>query len=111
MSAKGPRSARALRGPARVCALAMLALVLAAAAPGVAHARSAAAQGPGPSTCVVRSLPSFVAQGEFGTTATVADVIEVGCDPTIYGTDSKIKITASQLYSRCKGRLVWIVPN
>jgi hypothetical protein len=62
-------------------------------------------------TCVVHSLPSFIAQGEFTTTATVADIIEVECDPTVYGTESKIKITASQLYSRCKGRLTWFVPN
>jgi hypothetical protein len=60
---------------------------------------------------VVHSLPSFTAQGEFATTATVGDIIEVECDPTIYGTESKIKITASQLYSRCKGRLTWFVPN
>jgi hypothetical protein len=64
-----------------------------------------------PGTCVVRSLPSFVAQGEFDTTATVADVVEVGCDPTIYGTGSRLSITASQLYSRCKESLTWFVPN
>jgi hypothetical protein len=62
-------------------------------------------------TCVVHSLPSFVAQGEFTASATVADVIEVECDPTIYGTGSKIKITANQLFTRCRGVLTWIVPN
>jgi hypothetical protein len=62
-------------------------------------------------TCVVHSLPSFVAQGEFANTATVADVIEVECNPTIYGTGSKMKITAHQLYSRCKDDLTWIIPN
>jgi hypothetical protein len=62
-------------------------------------------------TCVVHSLKSFTAQGEFLTSATVADIIEVECDPTVYGTGSKIKITASQLFSRCKGKLTWFVPN
>ena len=56
-------------------------------------------------TCVVHSLPSFVAQGEFENTATVGDVITVSCDPTVYGTESKIKFTAAQLYTRCKNRL------
>ena len=64
-----------------------------------------------PATCVVHSLPSFVAQGEFAVTATAADIIEVECNPNIYGTESKIKITASQLYSRCKNKLRWYVPN
>jgi len=62
-------------------------------------------------TCVVHSLPSFVLQGEFENTATVADIVEVECDPTIYGTGSKIKITANQLYSLCKGNLTWYEPN
>ena len=62
-------------------------------------------------TCVVHSLPSFVAQGEFENTATVGDVITVSCDPTVYGTESKIKFTAAQLYTRCKNRLVWFIPN
>ena len=58
----------------------------------------AAAQATG-KTCVVHSLPSFIAQGEnvgdIKTAATVADIVEVECDPTIYGTGSKIKITAN----------------
>jgi hypothetical protein len=79
---------------------------------GTASARGTAAVTTTTSdTCVVNSLPSFTAQGEFGTSATVADIIEVECDPTVYGTESKIKITASQLFSRCKGKLTWFVPN
>jgi len=62
-------------------------------------------------TCVVHSLPSFVAQGEFANTATVGDVITVSCDPTVYGTGSKIKVTAAQLYTRCKDSLLWLIPN
>jgi hypothetical protein len=61
--------------------------------------------------CIIKTLPSFVAQGEFGTTATVADVIEIGCDPTLYGTTSKIRVIDSQLYSRCGGDVSWYIPN
>jgi hypothetical protein len=59
----------------------------------------------------VHSLPSFVAQGEFGASATAADVIEVECNPAIYGTGSPIRVTAAQLFSRCGDRLTWIEPN
>jgi hypothetical protein len=78
---------------------------------------SASAHGTAPaapsenSTCVVHSLPKFVAQGEFSTAATVADVVEVECNPAIYGTGSKMKITANQLFSRCKSNLTWYIPN
>ncbi len=58
-------------------------------------------------TCAVHSLPSFVAQGEFENQASVADVIEVECNPFVYGTGSKVTITASQLYSRCSGDILW----
>jgi hypothetical protein len=62
-------------------------------------------------TCVVESLSSFVAQGEFGASATAADIIQVECNPEVYGTGSPIRITANQLLSRCNGKLTWIVPN
>jgi len=65
----------------------------------------------GTGTCTVKSLPSFTAQGEFGNTATVADVIEVGCDPAEYGTGSEVEVVASQLYSRCNGDISWYIPN
>jgi hypothetical protein len=61
-------------------------------------------------TCEVHSLPSFIAQGEFGASATAADIIEVECDPTVYGTGSPMRVTDFQLFSRCK-TLTWIVPN
>ena len=64
-----------------------------------------------PATCLIHSLPSFTAQGELKVAATVADIIEVECNPTVYGTESKIKITASQLFNGCKGHLTWFVPN
>ena len=68
---------------------------------------SASAQVTEGTTCAVHSLPSFVAQGEFSHQATVADVIEVECNPFVYGTGSKVTVTASQLYSRCSGDISW----
>ncbi len=62
-------------------------------------------------TCKVHSLPKFIAQGEESASATVADVVEVECDPTIYGTGSKMRITANQLFTICKGDVTWYVPN
>jgi hypothetical protein len=122
--AEGPRRAQATRGPVRPFAvlsfLVVVAVAIAVTTPGAARARpapsssparSAAASESTPATCVVHSLPSFVGQGEFRLTATVADIVEVECNPNVYGTGSKIKITASQLYSRCKAKLTWYVPN
>ena len=105
-------------------ALAFLAVLavsaIAATTPGAAQgrpahsastARSAATDGPAPATCIVHSLPTFTAQGEEATAATVADVVEVECNPSVYGTGSRVKITASQLFTRCEGKLTWYVPN
>src|SRR5664280_954529 len=72
---------------------------------------SAKAQGTEGSTCAIHSLPSFVAQGEFSLQATAADVIEVECNPFLYGTGSKVTVIASQLYSRCNGDIKWYIPN
>src|SRR5664280_3819721 len=72
---------------------------------------SAKAQGTVGSTCAIHSLPSFVAQGEFSHQATAADIIEVECNPFLYGTGSKVTVIASQLYSRCNSDITWYVPN
>lgn len=73
---------------------------------------SAKPQATTPTTgCQVISQPSFVLQGEFGQTATAADVIEVSCDPFTYGTGSKVTVIASQLFSRCHNDISWYVPN
>ena len=48
--------------------------------------------------------------GEFADTATVADVVEVECNPFVYGTGAEVTVTASQLYSRCH-EVSWYVPN
>jgi len=79
---------------------------------GVASAHGVPAGDPAASTgsCTVVSLPSFVAQGEYGYAASVADVVEVSCNPYTYGTGQEVSVTASQLASRCHN-LAWIVPN
>jgi len=61
-------------------------------------------------SCTVVSLPSFVAQGEYGYAASVADVVEISCNPYTYGTGQEVSVTAAQLYDRCHN-LAWIVPN
>jgi len=60
--------------------------------------------------CTVKSLPSFIAQGEYGTAASVADVIEIGCNPSEYGTGSEVVVLDSQLYSRCE-TVTWYIPG
>ena len=67
--------------------------------------------GPAAGQCTVTSLPSFVAQGEYGTTASVADVIEIGCNPSEYGTGSEVVVQDSQLYSRCEEKVTWYIPG
>ncbi len=64
----------------------------------------------GSGTCTVKSLPSFIAQGEFDNKATVGDVIEVSCDPYTYSAGAEVTLTASQLYSRCH-EISWYNPN
>jgi hypothetical protein len=80
---------------------------------GSASAFSAKPAGTEPPSgqCTVKSLGTFVAQGEFATTATVADNIEIGCDPALYGTGSRLEIVDSQLYSRCGNDISWYIPN
>jgi len=80
---------------------------------GVASAKGSSPAGdPGSSTtgCQVVSLPSFIAQGEYDYAASVADVVEVSCNPYTYGSGQEVTVTASQLASRCHN-LAWIVPN
>lgn len=65
----------------------------------------------GSGACTVKSLPSFIAQGEFSNVATVGDVIEVSCDPYVYSDGAEVTITAAQLYSRCDHEITWYNPN
>ncbi len=76
-----------------------------------AHGTVKPAGSEGTGGCTVKSLPSFVAQGEFEQSATVGDVLEVSCDPYVYSAGASITLTASQLYSRCKDDLTWYDPN
>ena len=77
----------------------------------LSSAAPSAIEAAAPGACLIHSLPSFLAQGEFASTATVADVVEVECDPFVYGTGSEITVSAGQLFSRCGGALTWYVPN
>ena len=93
---------------AGLMALASSFVLMAGTASAHGTAQAQASEG---TTCAVHSLPSFVAQGEFELQATAADVIEVECNPFVYGTGSKVTVIASQLYSRCDKDITWIVPN
>jgi len=89
-----------------VLASSLMLLVGTASAHGTAKPQGSAGSG----TCTVKSLPSFIAQGEFSSSATVGDVIEVSCDPFTYSSGAEVTITASQLYSRCH-EITWYNPN
>jgi hypothetical protein len=88
-----------------------LASLLLLAGTASAHGTVAPQSGPGEGTCTVTSLPSFVAQGEFQTSAMVADVIEVSCNPYAYSDGATVGLTAYQLYNRCHNNLKWLDPN
>jgi hypothetical protein len=62
-----------------------------------------------PETCVVHATPSsFMDQGEFENASSVADIIEVECEP-VYA-EKWVRISANELYSRCDKRLYWRTP-
>jgi hypothetical protein len=62
-----------------------------------------------PETCVIHALPSsFMDQGEFGSASSVADIIEVECEP-VYS-EKYVRISANELYSRCDKKLYWRTP-
>ena len=73
-------------------------LVLAASALCATPAQAAGA-------CAIRSLPSFV---EDSTSASVADVVEVECEPAYAG--DTVRLSAPELSSRCGGGLTWSSP-
>ena len=75
-----------------------------------AHGTVGAAGTEGEGSCTVKSLPSFIAQGEFENAASVGDIIEVSCDPYVYSQGAEVTLTASQLYSRCH-EISWYDPN
>jgi len=72
-------------------------------------ARSASESAPGGGAgCVVNSLPSFMDQGEFGKSSSIADVVEVECEP-VYA-EHTIRFSSNELYSRCQHHLTWSLP-
>lgn len=75
-----------------------------------AHGTVTGAGTEGEGSCTVKSLPSFIAQGEFENAASVGDVIEVSCDPYVYSSGAEVTLTASQLYSRCHD-ITWYDAN
>ena len=59
---------------------------------------------------MIHTLPgSFMDQGEFGSASSVADVIEVECEP-VYA-EKFVRFSASELYSRCDDKLYWTIPT
>jgi len=78
---------------------------------GTASARShaAAEEGSTAEQCLIKTEPgSFVAQGEFGTNSSVADVVEIECNPEL--SEAYVTISSEELYSRCDGDLYWADP-
>jgi len=63
-----------------------------------------------PENCVVHTMPgSFMDQGEFGAASSVADIIEVECEPVF--AEKWVRISATELWSRCDDKLWWTVPT
>jgi len=88
--------------------------IIAAFSPSVAQARSAhlrhsSVGEPTSGSCIIQTLPpSFVDQGEFGASSSVADVVRVSCEPVLAG--QSVKLSSQQLFNRCKGGLSWSAP-
>jgi hypothetical protein len=59
-----------------------------------------------PGACVIHSLPSFMDQGFGGAASSVADIIEIECEP-VYA-ETYVKISSQELYNRCDDRLYWV---
>ena len=100
-----------VQGRTLLAALAVLPVALAlAATPALARSvhRKRTTTVPAES-CVVRTLPgSFVAAGDMYASASVADVVEVSCEP-VYAR-AHVRVSANQLYNRCAQRLSWYPP-
>ena len=84
-------------------------LLASAALAHVVHPKKARVSPSTAETCVVRAMPSaFMDQGELYAGSSVADVIEVSCEP-VYAR-RYVKVSATQLYNRCDQRLAWYEP-
>lgn len=60
-----------------------------------------------PGECVVRSLPSFIGQGEGSTASSIADVVEVAC---FEEAGQAVTVEDPQLYAHCGNHLNWAQP-
>jgi hypothetical protein len=69
-------------------------------------AGTASANNHNPADCQIKTLPSFVDQGEFGEHSSIADIVEVQCSAEFAGTS--VKLSSQQLYNRCQNSLAWI---
>jgi hypothetical protein len=56
-----------------------------------------------PPICVIHSLPQFMDHGEFENHSSVADLIEVDCQPVF--AEHRVEFSAHELASRCK--IIW----
>jgi hypothetical protein len=59
-------------------------------------------------TCVLRSLPRFVERYSPSGYGSVADIVEVGCEPTFAG--DMIEVSSDELYAHCNDQLSWYSP-
>jgi hypothetical protein len=60
----------------------------------------------GSEPCVVYTEPgSFMDQGEFEMSSSIADIVSVECEP-VYA-ERYVRLSANELYSRCDKRLFW----
>jgi hypothetical protein len=62
----------------------------------------------GGKVCGVYSLPSFMDQGEASQAGSVADIVQVECEPSRAG--QEVAISAPSLYQLCGERLSWSEP-
>lgn len=90
------------RRPLRAAAAAMFAvsaLAVLGMSPASAQAHGTAAP------CQIHTLPSFIDQGQFSMAASVADIVEVGCEPGFAG--YTLEVSSPELYSLCEDHLSW----
>ena len=57
---------------------------------------------------MINTLPSFMDQGEFKKSSSIADVVEVECEPVF--AEHTIRFSSQELFSRCQHHLTWSLP-
>ncbi|HTZ62728.1 MAG TPA: hypothetical protein VMB51_01335 [Solirubrobacteraceae bacterium] len=56
-------------------------------------------------SCVIHTLPSFMDEGYGSEASSVADIIEIECEPVF--AEQTVKVGSQELYSRCADHLSW----